>query len=48
MHLKQVCDIHTKRLVWTDGQHLMSAADFAKHARIEATIEEINTLLNNK
>ena len=46
MHLKQVCDIHTKQTVWTDGSHLMSSANWAKHARIEALIESNDKLLN--
>ena len=46
-HLRQVCDIHTKRVVWFNGQHYMNAVDFAKHARKDALIDEIDQLLNN-
>jgi hypothetical protein len=45
MHLKQVCDIHTKQTVWTDGKHLMHTVDWAKHARKDAVIEYVDTVL---
>jgi hypothetical protein len=44
-HLRQVCDIHTRRVVWTNGKHYMSAVDYAKHARKDALISEIDKLL---
>ena len=44
-HLKQVCDIHTKQTVWTDGQHYMTAVNWAKHARVDALMESNDKLL---
>ena len=35
-HLRQVCDLQTKRTVWFNGKHYMTAVDFAKHARKES------------
>ena len=37
-HLRQCCCIFTKRTVWTDGMHYMTAANWAKHARLDALI----------
>ena len=44
-HLRQVCCIFTKQTVWFNGKHYMSAVDYAKHARKDALIEEIDQLL---
>ena len=45
-HLRQVCDLYTKQTVWYNGQHYMSAVDYAKHARIDALIEANDKLLS--
>ena len=47
-HLRQCCCIFTKQTCWTDGTIYMNAQRWATHARIDTTIEEIATLLNNK
>ena len=44
-HLRQCCCIFTKRTVWTDGMHYMTAANWAKHARLDALIESNDKLL---
>ena len=44
-HLRQVCCIYTKQVVWYNGKHYMNTVDFAKHARKDALIQEIDQLL---
>lgn len=32
-HLRQVCCLFTKQVVWYNGKHYMNAVDFSKNAR---------------